>query len=144
MKISSILFLCFALLGTNACAQSSDWDSMKPTGAAHAKVLPAEVKVKLRLAYEAALDVDSLASVDEYLAENQDAKRAIREAKAVANSKDAMEVVGDIELLRMTRETCRSCNTEEDFKQCHAAAMLWAGRIHTELGLDKKAIVKKP
>jgi hypothetical protein len=117
---------------------------MKPTGAAHAKVLPAEVKVKLRLAYEAALDVDSLASVDEYLAENQDAKRAIREAKAVANSKDAMEVVGDIELLRMTRETCRSCNTEEDFKQCHAAAMLWAGRIHTELGLDKKAIVKKP
>ena len=143
MKVSGVVLLFFALLGMNAAAQSNNWDDIKPTGIAHARILTNAVRVKLRIAYEAALDIDSLASVDEFLAANQDAKRAIREAKAVAESKDAENVVADIELLRMTRETCRSCNTPDDFGQCHAVAMLWADRVRTELGLDRKKPVKK-
>jgi hypothetical protein len=143
MKFTYVVILFLALLGVNGFAQSDNWDGMKPTGTVRVKILPNAVKAKLRVAFEAALDIDSLASVDEYEMANQDAKRAIREARAVAETKDAKEIVGDIELLRMTRETCRSCNTADDFRKCHAVAMLWAARVHTELGLDRKTPVRK-
>jgi hypothetical protein len=129
-----VLLLSVVLLCPSLMAQSNSYDEMRPPRGAHPMALASEVKIKLKLAFEAVVDLETLASGEDFRAENMDAKRAIREANVVSETKEARTVLNDIETFRLTKEACRPVSEVNEFRQCNDVSNAWADRIMIELG----------
>jgi hypothetical protein len=134
MAVLVFLMVCGVVGVALAQDDANRFKDMQPTGVAHRVALTAALRTKIELAYAAVLDVSELADPAEYLPENLDAKRAIRAAMVEAATKDAKQIVGDIEMIRLTKETCRVMNTVAEFQACRKVETMWVNRVRIGLG----------
>lgn len=116
-------------------AQSDFPDGARPTGIAHRAPLSADQRTKLRAAFEAVLDIETLAEVNTFEEEELDAKRALRTARIASSQGRSHDVYQDIEMVRLTKETCRSSSSASDFDTCQGVTEAWINRVKVELGM---------
>ena len=96
-------------------------------------------KPKLMVAFDAVRDLDPSTSRAAFEAAVAEAKRELREARAVAATLDDREAVERIVTYRIQREACQSFNTPSGYRDCEQTAGATEWEISYGLGLAKKA-----
>jgi hypothetical protein len=127
-----IAFVIACLLAIAA----ADAEDLGPSGSARRLVLSPACRVKLRIAYRTIADMDPLSEPYEWSDQQNEAKRAIREAQALADTKDEKEAIRDIATYKLVREACRARSTVDAYEECHRDGYRWSDRIQYELGIS--------
>jgi hypothetical protein len=114
------------------------------TGTAHGQQarrwqLSAACKPKLRIAFDAVRDLDPSASNAAFESAVAEAKKELRQARAVAVTRDDREAVEEIEVYRYQRDACHSYRDADGYRDCEQRAGATDWNISYGLGLAKKA-----
>ncbi|MGB8771736.1 MAG: hypothetical protein WCC92_19135 [Candidatus Korobacteraceae bacterium] len=114
------------------------------TQARHWQLSPA-CKPKLRVAFDAVRDLDPFISAAGYESSLAEAKKELRQARAVATTPDDREAVEEIEIYRMQREACQPAIASPDrYHDCEDRAGATEWNISYGLGMAKNAPPKTP
>ena len=95
-------------------------------------------KPKLMVAFDAVRDLDPSTSRGAFEAAVAEAKKELREARAVAATQDDREAVERIVTYRIQREACQSFNDASGYRDCEQRAGATDWTISYGLGLAKK------
>lgn len=101
--------------------------------------LSAACKPKLRVAFDAVRDLDPSTSAGGFESAVAEAKKELRQARAVASTRDDREALEQIEVYRVQREACQVQTDPDAYGSCEERARATDWTISYGLGLAKKA-----
>ncbi len=99
--------------------------------------LSAACRPKLKVAFSAVEDMDALGSLAAFESAVAEAKKELRQARAVAITSDDRTAAEQIEVYRLKREACSTQRSPDAYRDCEkdAGAVEWA--ISYGLGIAK-------
>ena len=122
--------LALALLFTSVISYSQ-------AGQAHRLQLSPECRPKLRIAYAAVEDMNSLAPAFEFSSQVEDAKRSLREAWGMASTLGDRTSIEEIETYRIQREACRPAPTMDAYRDREKTAAITQWQVSYGIGVAK-------